>query len=154
MKSKPKGVVMVCGLLYVIVVFNLAYRVVDTATVKERRMAEFVAFAKLISEIPHVSLTARTTSTEPLLIRLQKAVEQMDIKDRSPKWSAKEASQGQPSTVTLSLEGVPFDRIAGLLERLSVEPDVAVPAFMLERSGASAERFDFSATFIDISAGS
>jgi hypothetical protein len=84
---------------------------------------------------------------------LQQIVEPLDLKDRAPKWSGRESAQGQPATVSLSLEGVPLDRIAALLERFSAEQDISVPAFTLERSGGSAERFDFSATLVDVSSG-
>jgi hypothetical protein len=111
-------------------------------SLKERRQAEFASFANLIAEIPFVPVMPKRT--EPLLIRLQKALDQMDFADRSPKMSG-----GGASPVTLSLEGVPFDRISRLLERLSQDPSLTTPSFRLERSGASPDRFDFSASFTE-----
>lgn len=149
MTSRQKSILSPAALIYVFVIGYLAYGFTAATDLKKRRQTEFSTFAGLYTEIPYAPPVIK--SSEPLLIRLQKSVETLDLKDRSPKWSGKESSQGQPATVSFSVEGVPFDRLALLLERFSVEPNVAVPAFLLERSGASAERFDFSATFIEVS---
>ncbi len=151
MNSKQKAILSGCGVLYVTVVFVLIQGVLTASNLRDGRQTEFSTFSKLFSEIP--ALPPLLKSSDPLMVRLQKTVEQLDLKDRSPKWSGKEASQGRPAMVSLSLEGVPFDRIAVLLEKFSTEPRIAVPACLIERSGASAERFDFSATFIEQSTG-
>lgn len=151
MNSKQKAILSAGAGLYLIVVFVWVYGVLTASDLRDSRQAEFSAFSKLLADIPPTPPSVK--SSDPLLVRLQRTVEQQDLKDRAPKWSGKEASQGQPATVTLSLEGVPFDRITVLLEQFSVEPGIAVPAFLIERSGASAERFDLSATFIEQPAG-
>ena len=151
MSSKQKAILSGCVVLYAIVFCSLIYGVLTDAGLRDSRQMEFSTFSKLFAEIPPLQPSIK--SSEPLLVRLQKTVEQLDLKDRAPKWSGKEASQGQPATVTSSLEGVPFDRIAVLLEKFSTEPNIAVPAFLIDRSGASAERFDFSAAFIEQPAG-
>ncbi|OGH58390.1 MAG: hypothetical protein A3G34_13765 [Candidatus Lindowbacteria bacterium RIFCSPLOWO2_12_FULL_62_27] len=147
MNVKPAGLLLLCGAAYCALLLYLGLDVRAAARIRDRRTADFVAFSKLFSELPNVPPTPKPA--DPLLVRLQRIVEPLDLKDRSPKWSGREAGAGQPATVTLSLEGVPLERIAALLEQVSAERDITVPSFLLERSGASVERFDFSATFVD-----
>ena len=123
----------------------------DAISLRRRRETQFSDFSKLVPQIGPA--LPSNHSREPLLIRLQKSIEQFGLKDRAPKLSAGPASPGLPPTVTLSMEGVPFDQVSLLLERLSVEPGVAVSVFRIERSGASNERFDFSTTFTELPEG-
>ena len=137
-----KAIAAVAAALYLIAFAYVALDASAGVSLKERRQADFASFAKLISEIPY--LPAAPKSSEPLLIRLQKILDQMDFSDRSPKLSG-----GGASPVTLSLEGVPFDRISRLFELLAADPNMATRSFRIERSGASADRFDFSASFTE-----
>lgn len=137
------------AVLYAAVILIQIANVRRSAELKNRRLSDFAAFSQLISKIPDEP--AIPSSAEPLLLRLQKSVEQFGLKDRSPKWSSGSGAPGQPSTVTLSLEGVPFDAVSQLLERFSADAAVAVVLFKIERSGPSGERFDLSASFVDLS---
>lgn len=142
LKLELKGILGIAVILYLVAI---VYAVMDGSaaeSLKERRQEEFASFATLIDDIPHVPVMPKPA--EPLLIRLQKALDQMDFADRSPKLSG-----GGTTPVTLSLEGVPFARISQLLERLSQDPGLTTPSFRLERSGASPDRFDFSASFAE-----
>lgn len=143
---RPAWVAAAC--VYVVALAYLAMDVRQRAGIRAKRLSDFSAFATLIQQVP-VPSRASATPSEALLVRLQRSVDQLGLKDRAPKLSAGASSPGQPSSVSLSVEGVPFDRIAELLDLISAEPDVAVPIFQLERSGASDERFDLTATFVE-----
>ncbi len=151
MKSGGKLWVLAAAALYVITLIIVLMDVRQRADIRTRRMADYRTFSTLIQQTPPPS--SEPAYSEPLLVRLQRSVDQMGLKDRAPKLSAGPASPGQPASVSVSIEGAPFDRIAELLERISSDAAVASPQFRLERSGASDERFDFSATFVEIRGG-
>lgn len=141
----PKAVLIFAATGYVLSLVYFSTNVMDARSLRDRRAAEFAAFSRLIVEVPRTPPPAQ--SAESLLVRMQRSVDQFGFGDRALKLSG-----GGNLPVTVGMEGVPFDRISTLLERLSAEPDLATSAFRLERSGASTERFDFSASFTDISA--
>lgn len=136
---------------YVAVVLTMALDARRAASTKERLAGDMTVFSRLMADAPPppIAVAAR----EPLLIRMQKSVEGLGLKDRAPKLSAVPTTPGAPPQVSLSMEGVPFDRIVLLLEGISGEPDVQISSFRIERSGGSDERFDFSATFIQSTTG-
>lgn len=148
MKTSKKTALWAAACAYLFLIGFFVSDALHTHQLKIQRMADFTAFSEMYVKLP--PLPPAGNSSDPLLIRLQKSLEDAnlaDLKDRAPKWSGKDASGGQAAGVTLSVEGVPFERLSALLERLSTESDVSVPAFRVERSGASKERFDFAATF-------
>lgn len=151
MKARPaqfRTAFLAAACVYVVALASLAWDVRQRAATRGKRVSDFSAFTALIQQVP-APLPVPTAPSEALLVRLQRSVDQLGLKDRAPKLSAGVASPGQPSSVSISVEGVPFDRISELLERISAEPDVAVPVFQLERSGVSDDRFDLTATFIE-----
>ncbi len=153
MKQKPANWGWVVGVIYAGVLLYLIHDIRRASDVRTRRLDEFQQFSKLLLDAPQLpappAAGADVTVSEPLLVRLQKAIEQNGLKDRSPKLSSGPATPNSPASTTLSMEGVPVERIAYFLEQLSIDPAILVPAFKLERSGASDERFDLSTTLVE-----
>lgn len=149
MKLSGVKLVLIAGLIYVLALFTLLLNTRASSDLRDRRTSEFSDYARLFQTVK--ALPARPAApAEPLLVRLQSAVARPELKDRAPKLSSGAAAPGLPPSVSLSMEGVPFEIITDILHALSSDPNLSVTAFRIERSGRSDVRFDFSATLSEM----
>lgn len=128
-----------------LVLFYMSYQF--RADQMERLSRAGESAAKFKEYLAAVPVDAPSSSSEPLLVRLQDAVKQARLEDRVPKIQSVAGAPGLPPNVELKLEGADGRQIGQLLLMLGAHEDMTLVSFGLTRIGDNSEKFDLQLQF-------